>query len=177
MVRSALRSPCCFSGSPMSISSGLTAPDPEPAPFLSSGFISISPASPLPLACASAVPAIAATAKINTVDPRCARIARIFITRAFLRAQANGARLETARAVCTLRLRNLGAAGVTVQRLDKRVGVKRAQMADLLSDSDESHRHLQLVTDAQYDSAFRRAIELCEDDAGDLHVGLERLGL
>src|SRR6185503_19886874 len=71
----------------------------------------------------------------------------------------------------------LTAVGITVQRVDECCGVKRPQVGDLLSDADESHRHLQLITDPEHDAALRRAVELREDDTGDLYVGLECLGL
>src|SRR4051812_33366195 len=60
-----------------------------------------------------------------------------------------------------------------VEGVDEVACIEGPQRLDLLADADVAHRHAQLVADSQYDTAFGRAIELRQDDAGDLHRFLE----
>ena len=47
------------------------------------------------------------------------------------------------------------------------------EIVGALAESDETHRDLELVADAEHHAALRGAIELGEDDAGELQRLLE----
>src|SRR6185312_9497729 len=49
------------------------------------------------------------------------------------------------------------------------VRIERPQVLELLPDADQLHRHAQLLRDRERDAALRGAVELGEDDAGDVH--------
>src|SRR5262249_33829471 len=58
--------------------------------------------------------------------------------------------------------------GAGIERLDELVRIERPQVGDFLADPDKPHRNLQFVADPENHAALGGAVELGEDDAGDV---------
>ena len=78
---------------------------------------------------------------------------------------------------CVVCLAWVGHSAFSDEGVREIAGVERPEVVQALADADQLHRQAQLLGDRERDAALRGAVELCEDDPGDVDGLLEELGL